>query len=184
MGTLKAMTDFVAQKTASLEAQREAADRVLAQASELERAMRQIDAGVRQQQENEKTFRALQDQVASLRTLHEAVIDRSAEISQLQREVDERTQAARHDLAAMSGETKKSVERFDFERRGLESVTQRLADLRASLSDCEDRFKGLSESKVAARELEVDHSFARAGLFVRSPPRWSGSTRPGQRSRR
>src|SRR5262245_23995212 len=100
MGTLKALTDFVSQKTASLEAQRDAADRALAQATELDRAMRQIDAGLRQQTENEKTFLSLQEQVGQLRAQHESVLERSSEISQLQREMDERVLAGRHELAA------------------------------------------------------------------------------------
>lgn len=155
MGALKAMTDFVAQKTATLEAQSEAAERVLAQAAELERAMRTIDAGIRQQQENEKTFFSLQEQVQSLRSLHDAVLERSSEITQLQREMDERVQSARHELAAATDETKKSVERFDFERRGLESATQRVSDLRASLADCEERFRGVNDSKIAVKEIDA-----------------------------
>ncbi|HEV8480778.1 MAG TPA: hypothetical protein VGR66_08275 [Candidatus Eisenbacteria bacterium] len=161
MGALKAMTDFVAQKTASLEAQGQAADRALAQATELDRAMRQIDSGLRQQQENEKTFFSLQEQVASLRQLHEAVLERSSEISQLQREMDERVQAGRHELAAATDETKKSVERFDFERRALESATQRVSDLRASLADCEERFRGVNDSKIAVKEIDAQtHALA------------------------
>ena len=155
MGTLKALTDFVAQKTAQLEAQRDATDRALVQAAELERAMRQIDAGAQKQMENEKTFRSLQDQVAGLRSLHEAVLERSGEISQLQREIDERTQAARQELAAAAEETRKSIERFDFERSAVESVTQRVVDLRSSLADAESRFKGLGESRVAVREIDA-----------------------------
>jgi chromosome segregation ATPase len=154
MGALKTMADLLAQKTASLEAQREAVDRALAQAESLDRAMRQIDAGLRQQQENETSLNALHEKLAVVRSIHEGVVDRSSEIAQLQREIDERAQAARQELAAVADETRTSVERFDFERRGIESVTQRVADLRAALSDCESRFKGLGESKVAVRELD------------------------------
>src|SRR5439155_23217621 len=95
IGTLKALGDSVAQKTAALEAQREAVERALAQADHLDRAMRQIDAGVRQQQENERALGTLQESVAAVRTLHESVVERSNAISQLQHEIDERTQATR-----------------------------------------------------------------------------------------
>src|SRR5207249_179040 len=84
-------------------------------------------------QENEKSLGALQDQVASLRSLHEAVLARSGEISQLQREAEEQTRAARQDLSSLTDEMKKTVERFDFESRGLESASQRVADLRGAL---------------------------------------------------
>jgi chromosome segregation ATPase len=154
IGTLKALGDGVVQKTAALEAQREAVERALAEAQHLDRARQQIDAGVRQQQENEKTLGALQDQVAALRSLHEAVLERSSEISQFQRETDELTQATRQDLTAMMDEMKKTVDRFDFEGRALESVTQRVADLRSALSECEHRFKGLAEPSRAVGELQ------------------------------
>src|ERR1041385_3271979 len=63
--TLKALGDSVAQKTAALEAHREALDRALSQTEHLDRAMRTIEAGVRQQKENEKSLGALAEQVAA-----------------------------------------------------------------------------------------------------------------------
>ena len=153
IGTLKAMADLVSQKTSALEAQRDGIDRALAQAEHLDRAMRQIDAGVRQQQENEKTLAVLVDQLGHVRQVHEQVVERSHTITQLQREVDERTQVARNDLAAVTEETKKSLDRFDFERRGIESVTQRVADLRIAVSDCENKFKGLTSASQQMIEL-------------------------------
>src|SRR4029077_16644385 len=94
--------------------------------------------------------------VAGVRAVHEAVVERSAAISQLQRDIDDRTQAARAELAPVSDETKQTIDRFDFERRGVESVTQRLADLRASVADCEGRFKGLSDSTRVMAELRTE----------------------------
>lgn len=152
--TLKALGDSVAQKTAALEAHREALDRALAQTEHLDRAMRTIDAGVRQQKENEKTLATFSEQVAALRSLHEAVIDRSNEVTQLQRQAHEQTVATRQDLASMSDEMKSTVERFDFEARGLESVSQRVADLRGDLSTCENRYKGLHEASLTMGELK------------------------------
>jgi len=152
-GTLKAMGDSVAQKTAALEAQREAVERALAQADHLERAMRQVDAGVRHLQDNEKALRTLQDHVTTLRSLHETVLERSTEISHLQRQTDEQMRATRQELSLLTDEAKKSVERFDFESRGLESVSQRVADLRRELSDCENRSRGLSEMSQTVGEL-------------------------------
>ncbi|TMQ49348.1 MAG: hypothetical protein E6K73_10200 [Candidatus Eisenbacteria bacterium] len=155
IGTLKALGDAVVQKAAALEAQSAAVDRALAQSDQLERAMRQLDAGVRQQQQNEKSLSALQDNVTALRSLHEEVVERSNEISQFQRETDEQTRATRQDLTSLTDEMKRTVERFDFESRGLESVSQRVADLRGSLTDCENRFKGLAEPSLAVGELRT-----------------------------
>ena len=152
--TLKSLGDSVAQKTASLEAHREALDRALAQTEHLDRAMRNIDAGIRQQKENEKSLASFAEQVAALRALHEAVIERSNEITQLQRQAHEQSMSTRQDLSSMSDEMKNTVERFDFETRGLESVSQRVADLRGDLSTCENRFKSLHDASLSMGEVK------------------------------
>src|SRR5690606_6390434 len=56
--------------------------------------------------------------------------------------------------AAAREEVRKAVERYEFDSRGLELVSQRIADLRSSLSDFESRFSGLSESKQAVETLQ------------------------------
>jgi len=154
IGAVKAMGDNVVQKAAALEAQREAVDRALAQAESLERAMRQIEVGVRQQQDNEKTLAGLHESALALKSLHESVVERSDEISRLQHETNEQVRASRQDLMSVTDEMKKTVERFDFESRGLESVSQRVADMRSSLSDCENRFKALVEPSHAVAGIE------------------------------
>src|SRR5436190_6391225 len=154
MVTLKALGDAVSQKTAALEAHREALDRALAQSDHLDRAMRNIDAGIRQQKENEKSLGALAEQVATLRATHDAVLDRSNEITQLQRQSQEQMLATRQDLASLTEEMKNTVERFDFEARGLESVSQRVGDLRADVSTCENRFKSLNEASLAMGDVK------------------------------
>src|SRR5262245_25505658 len=154
MVTLKALGDAVTQKTAALEAHREALDRALAQSDHLERAMRNIDAGVRQQKENEKSLGLLAEQVAALRSLHESVLERSNEVTELQRRSQEQTLAARQDLASMTDTMKNTVERFDYEARGLESVSQRVADRSAAVSACENRFKSLNEASLTMGDVK------------------------------
>ena len=155
IGTLKALGDFVAQKNAALEAQRDAIDGALARTENLDRAMRNVDAGVRQLQANETTLAAMQDQVASLQSLHEAVLERSREIGQLQRETDERARDMRAEIAAAQEELQKAVTRFEFEAHGLETVSQRVTDVRAALSEFESRFGGLAESNHTVNALET-----------------------------
>jgi chromosome segregation ATPase len=154
LGALKALGDSLAQKTSALEAQREAVDRALSQAEGLERAMRQIDAGMRQQQENEKDLGAMQDAVAALKSLHEQVLERSGEIIQIQLQTEEQTGIIRHELAAAQDGMKNAVERFDFEGKGLESVSQRVADLRGALADFEHRFKDVRASGQIVGDLD------------------------------
>ena len=137
LGTLKVLGDSLAQKTSALEAQRDAVDRALAQADGLERSMRQVDAGMRQQQENEKSLGVLQDSVTALKALHEQVVERSGEIIHIQHQTEEQVGIIRHELTAAQDGMKNAVERFDFEGKGLEVVSQRVADLRGALADFE-----------------------------------------------
>ena len=155
LGTVKALADTLSQKIASLEVQREAVERALAQADSLERAMRQIDAGVQQQAENQRRLGGMQDELAALRSLHEEVTERSGEINRLQLQIEEQTGALRHDLTAARDGMKNAVERFDFESKGLESVSQRVGDLRGALSDFENRFQGLRDSSRTVSELNT-----------------------------
>ena len=154
LGSLKALGDSLAQKTSALEAQREAVDRALAQAEGLERTVRQLDAGVRQQQENEKGLAAMQDAVVALKALHEQVLERSTEIIQIQNQTEEQTVILRRELTAAQDGMKNAVERFDFEGKGLEAVSQRVADLRGALADFEHRFKDVRESSQTVSELD------------------------------
>jgi chromosome segregation ATPase len=66
MGMLKALGEFVGQRSAALEAQREAVESALTRADQLDRAMKQIDAGIRQQQQNAQALASLDDQVGTL----------------------------------------------------------------------------------------------------------------------
>jgi len=154
LAALKAMSELVAQKSAALEEQRDAIETALTRADQLERTMKQVNVGVSQQQENEKLLKNLQRDVTSLKSLHDSVLERSGEITQLQHEAEEQTRATRHDLSVMQDETRKTLERFDFENRGLESASQRVADLRGALLDFETRFKTLSDTSRNLAELQ------------------------------
>ncbi|MFN8588984.1 MAG: hypothetical protein U0704_14430 [Candidatus Eisenbacteria bacterium] len=155
IGTLKALGDFVAQKNAALEAQRDSIDGALARTENLDRAMRNVDAGMRQLQANESALGAMQEQVAALQSLHDTVLERSREIGQLQRETDERSRDMRAEIASAQEALQKAVTRFEFEAHGLETVSQRVTDVRAALSEFESRFGGLAESNHTVNALET-----------------------------
>lgn len=155
LGTLRALGEYVAQKTTILEGQRQLVERAVERAEALDQAMREVDSGVRQQQENARSLAALQEQVAALQSLHDQVIRRSDDVDRLQREGDEQIRLVRTELNAARDEARKSVERFDFESSGLESVSHRVTDLRSELSGFEARFASLSESHQAVDELNA-----------------------------
>jgi DNA repair exonuclease SbcCD ATPase subunit len=154
LGTAKALGDAVAQKMSVFEGQRAAVERAIARAEVLDKAMQQLDAGMRQQQENAASLRALQEKVAGLQSLHESVMQRSRELDELQRAGGEQVQRIRSELTAARDDVRKSVERFDFERSGIESVNERVADLRGALTDFETRFAVLDESTQVVNALD------------------------------
>jgi DNA repair exonuclease SbcCD ATPase subunit len=164
LGTLKALGEYVAQKTAALEAQREVVERAVARADELDQAMRQLDAGVRQQRENAATLDTLKEQVADLQSLHETVLQRSGEVDRVRREGDEQIRLVRAEVAAARDEVRVARERFDFESSGLEAVSQRVADLRSALTELEGRFGSVSESSQAVGELQSQSQAVAAQL--------------------
>ena len=153
LGTLKALGDYVAQKTSALQAQRDAVERALARAEALDAAMHQIDAGVQRQQENAQALSALQQQVDTLQSVSAEVLQRSAEMEQVKEETGEQVRTLRSELAAASAEARRSVERFEFESRGIEGVSHRIADLRSAVSELEARFAEVSESRQLTAEL-------------------------------
>jgi myosin heavy chain 9/10/11/14 len=156
LDVLKALGDSVAQKTSALEAQREVIERAVARADDLDRAMRQIDDGLRQQYENSKVLETLQQQMASLQALQDTVLERSNDVEEVQQESAEQLRAIRAELRAAQEEVRKSVERFDFESQGLELVSQRVADVRSALADFEARLSGLGESKRSVEVLQLE----------------------------
>jgi chromosome segregation ATPase len=153
LGTLKALADQVTQKKAALERQRDMIDRAADQASHLSETMRQIDDGLEAQEQRRASLSALESDVAKLQTLHETVLASSDEIEARQHEIQEMEEAARGDLGQLQEQLRRNVERFELENRGLETVTERIADLRKSLLDAEARFEGLEGTGTEIEEL-------------------------------
>lgn len=155
LGGLKSTADSLSQKITALASQREAVDRALSQAGALEQASRQFDAGMQQHRESARALGAMQDDVNALHSLHEETIERSREGAALLKATEEQVGFMRQELTAARDEARNSVERFDFESKGLESVSQRVADLRGALTEFENRYNGLRESSQTLSELNA-----------------------------
>ncbi len=153
LDTLKALGDTVTQKSSALQAQQEIIERTIARADALDYAIRKLDDGARKQQETAKSLAALKEGFAGLQSLHDLVTQRATESRQLQQESDEQIRQMRAELGAAREDVGKAVERFDFEGRGLELASQRVADLRAALSDFETRFATMADSGQAVEAL-------------------------------
>jgi chromosome segregation protein len=151
--TLNSLADQVAQKTAALEKQRDAIDRAADQASHLAELMREIESGRERHDEYRDALTAIESDLVLLQSQQEAALTRTEEIAAHQKEIETSEQAAARELADLNERLRRNVERFELDNRGLENVSQRIADLRSSLTDCESRFVGLEKSGADVSEL-------------------------------
>ncbi|MBI4419381.1 MAG: hypothetical protein HY560_01030 [Gemmatimonadetes bacterium] len=159
---LNALADHVAHKTRILEKQREVVDRAAAQAARLDDLVWDLDARLKKLQQDSKSIKKTQDALEDLQDLVRRVEARTAEVRTAQQtaEKDSAVQATR--MAGIRDEIKSSLDRFDIEKRGLDAVNQRIADLRMGLADFERRFhelqgtgQAISQAQARADELSA-----------------------------
>src|SRR5437016_6026588 len=146
LGTLKALADYVTQKVAVLEQQREAVDRALGKATQLDDVMRDIDAKIRTHEANAKSLGALETRVTDLQALHGDLLARSREVSVRHDQIAQADQELHGRLNGLRDEVQRTVKRFELENQGLDAVGQRILDLSGSLTDMETRCRTLDES--------------------------------------
>jgi chromosome segregation ATPase len=166
LSTLHALGDHVSQKIAALEQQRDAVDRATARAERLSEMVQQVDRQIQQQQASAAFLTDLADDVGTMRTSHEELNERLASASERQQQLEEEDRT-RHDELVTLHETVRAQlataqDRFEFERVGLDTVSQRIVDLREGLTSMEDRFHRLGEAAdaISATEHQAERLLA------------------------
>jgi len=154
LAVLKVTTDQVTQKMAVLEQHRDALDRVTAQAANIVGLRAELDQASRRQEEHDRTLSALDAKLGELQTAHAPVLVRCEEITSTQRRLEEAEREATRALDKLREEMRSSSERFEIGTRSLDAVSERIADLRAGVGDCEQRLTSLNE--VAGRVTVVE----------------------------
>ena len=155
LAVLKTLAEQVAHKTAALEQQREAVDRAATQVSQLTRLDRELDVWLRRQEEQIRRFAAIEAKVAEVQALQTKVLARTEELQASQRQVDEGQLAARQALTDLREQMRNSSESFELENRGLHAVSERVADLRTAVKDCEARFAVLDTASQGAAAVQA-----------------------------
>src|SRR5256886_2210424 len=146
LGTLKALADYVTQKVAVLEQQRDVVDRALGQATQLDDVMRDIDAKIRTHEANAKSLGALETRVTELHALHGDLLAQSRDVSTRHEQISQTDRELQGRLNELRDEVQRTVQRFELENQGLDAVGQRIAELRGTLTDMETRCRTLDES--------------------------------------
>ncbi len=146
LSTLRALADYVTQKIAVLEQQREVVDRAIGQATQLDDVMRDIDAKIRTHEDNAESLGALETRVTELHALHSDLLARSREISTRHDEIGQTDRELHGRLNGLRDEVQRTVE-AQGERLGVvQGDAERLAQMVAQMTQ---RVAGLGETQPA-----------------------------------
>jgi chromosome segregation ATPase len=155
LAVLKALADQVAQKTTMLEQEREAIDRAATQIAQLTRMDRELDAWLRRQEEQIRRFGPIEAKLSEVKTIQDKVLSRTEELQATSQKIEDAQQTARQALTDLREQMRKSSEGFELEHRGLHAVSERIADLRNAVKECEQRLAVLDAASQGAAAVQA-----------------------------
>ena len=169
LAVLKALADQVAQKTTMLEQEREAIDRAASQIAQLTRMDRELDAWLRRQEEQIRRFGPIEAKLSEVKTIQDKVLSRTEELQATSQKIEDAQQTARQALTDLREQMRKSSEGFELEHRGLHAVSERIADLRNAVKECEARLAVLDAASqgTAAVQAQVRQAGEQAADLIR-----------------
>ncbi len=155
LAVLKALADQVAQKTTMLEQEREAIDRAASQIAQLTRMDRELDAWLRRQEEQIRRFGPIEAKLSEVKTIQDKVLSRTEELQAMSQKIEDAQQSARQALTDVREQMRKSSEGFELEHRGLHAVSERIADLRNAVKECEARLTVLDAASQGTAAVQA-----------------------------
>lgn len=155
LGTLRTMAEFVSQKVAALEGQRDAVERATRRADGLTELMAQVDRQYAEQQTNAKFLAQLEERVHGLKQLHETLIEQTEEIRRRQREIEAQGRAQQEAFEGAGAAVQDALSGFAFERDGLAAMNQRVQDLREAVASVQQRLPALDAATAGLADVEA-----------------------------
>ena len=155
LAVLKALADQVAQKTTMLEQEREAVDRAATQIAQLTRMDRELDAWLRRQEEQIRRFGPIEAKITEIKTIQDKVLARTEELQGTSQKIEDAQQSARQALTDLREQMRKSSEGFELEHRSLHAVSERIADLRKAVKECETRLGELDAASQGTAAVQT-----------------------------
>lgn len=155
LAVLQSLAEQVAQKSGMLEQQREAVERASTQISQLTRLDRELDVWLRRQEEQIRRFGAIEAKVQEVQAIQTKVIARSEELQATSLQNEHTVQVAKQALTDLREQMRKSSEGFELENRGLHAVSERVADLRNAVKECEGRFEVLDAASQGTSAVQA-----------------------------
>lgn len=154
LGTLRTLAEFVSQKVAALEGQRDAVERATRRADGLTELMAQVDRQYAEQQVNAKFLAQLEERVHGLKELHETLSEQTEEIRRSQHEIEAQGRAQQEAFESAGAAVQDALSGFAFERDGLAAMNQRVQDLRQAVASVEQRLPALDAATAGLTDVE------------------------------
>ncbi len=142
---MRATVDQLAQKSALLEQQRDQIDRATAKLERLSDLMQRADAGLERHAETARTLAELRSALDLLQEGHIGVEERTRAATERLERLELGQGQSERALAGVREGLDRNGERLLLDQRALEGISQRVSDLRRTLTDSEERLGALGE---------------------------------------
>jgi chromosome segregation ATPase len=137
LSTLNVLAEYVTQKVATLEGQKEMVERAMQRAERLTELTAQVDRQLQAQHEDAQFLERLAKNVDEIKKMHEAALQRADEIEKTYTSIDAERGKLAEQFAAQRDALQQATGVFKFEREGLDVLSQRVTELRAALGAIE-----------------------------------------------
>jgi chromosome segregation ATPase len=155
LGTLRAMAEFVSQKVAALEGQRDGVERATKRAEALTELMAQVDRQFAEQQTNARFLTQLEERVHGLRELHETLSEQAEGIRGRQLEIEAQSRTLQEAFERGGAAVQDALSGFAFEREGLAAMNQRVQELRKAVEAVQQRLPALDTAAAGLADVEA-----------------------------
>jgi len=146
IGVLRALAEQTTQKLAALEQQRDLIDRTSGQVTHLFGMLPQLEGGFRRQDELLRLLRELEVRVTTADETQRRVSHETESLSARQAGLGSEEATLREALTGLRSDMERSVSLVEQERRGMDSLAERIAEIRAEIREYEAKLQVLSES--------------------------------------
>ena len=162
IGVLRSLAEQTTQKLAALEQQRDLIDRTSGQVTHLFGMLPQLESGFRRQDELLRLLRELEVRVSAADETQRRVSHETESLNTRHMGLGAEESALREALNVLRTDMERSVTLVEQERRGMDSLTERIAEIRAEVKEYESKLQVLNESgrHIVGLHGQTQHLYA------------------------
>jgi predicted nucleic acid-binding Zn-ribbon protein len=162
IGVLRALAEQTTQKLAALEQQRDLIDRTSGQVTHLFGMLPQLESGFRRQDELLRLLRELEVRVSAADETQRRVSHETESLGSRQTGLNAEENTLREALNALRADMERSVSLVEQARRGMDSLAERIAEIRAEVREYESKLQVLNESgrHIVGLHGQTQHLYA------------------------